>query len=280
MTVTSPAAISARPNCATAACPPGAQGAGERPDQGGTVENDEDQLGAEHGDDEHDPGGDDQPGRALQLLHPGILGLAGDQAAERGPDAPEQVGHPDQVREDKVPVEAQRRHELLNDLRVGQHDRAGQHREASRPVCRRQCEHEDRVEVDAPQVGADPAGASQPVGVGDVGEERRPHHVEAHADDTGTHPAVTAGGGVAALVEQRGEQGQAEQHQHRHRVRHHVFGGRGDLAAAEQPRIRRDQAGQHHDHDERAEKRPEQAREELHARLGDQGAAQLQREQP
>ena len=84
---------------------------------------------------------------------------------------------------------------------------------------------------------------------------------------------------MAALVEQRGEQGQAEQHQHRQRVRHHVLGGRGDLAAAEQPRIRRDQAGQHHDHDERAEQRPEQAREELHARLGDQGAAQLQREQ-
>ncbi len=148
--------------------PPGAQGPGERPDQGGTVEDDEGQLGAEQGDNERDPGGEDQPGGALQVLHPGIPGLAGDQAAERRPDAPEQVGHADQVREDKVPVEPQRRHKLLNDLRVGQHDRAGQHREASRPVCRRQREHEDRVEVDAAQVGADPAGPSQPVGVGDV----------------------------------------------------------------------------------------------------------------
>ena len=45
-----------------------------------------------------------------------------------------------------------------------------------------QGQDEDQVEVQAAEVGAQPPGPAEPVGVGDVGEERGPHQVDADAD--------------------------------------------------------------------------------------------------
>jgi hypothetical protein len=127
----------------------------------------------------------------------------GDQAAQHGADPPEQVGHADQVGQDEVPVEPQRWQQLLHHLYVDQEHGGEQRPVPRRQVDRREPGREDRVEVDAAEVGADAAGPAQPVGVGNVGEEGGPHHVDAHADDPGLGSSVAAGGGMAALVEQR-----------------------------------------------------------------------------
>ena len=63
----------------------------------------------------------------------------------------------------KVPVEPQRRQELLQDFQVDQHDRDKQRRVPDGQVGRDQREREDPVEIDAAEVGADPAGPPQPV---------------------------------------------------------------------------------------------------------------------
>src|SRR5579863_5085105 len=255
------------------------QGAREGPDQAGAVQDDERQLHEQYGHDHQDPDGEGYPGRSLELAELGIGRLAGDQAAQHGPDAAEQVGQADQVGQDEVPVEPERRQQLLDDLQVDQHHRAGQRRVPRGQVGRGQREHEDRVEVDAAQVGADPAAPAQPVGVGDVGEERGPDQVQAHADHAGTRAAVPAGGGVAALVEQHGGHGQAEDQEQQQRVEQDVPGRGADPAAAEQPGVRGDQGGQHQGHHDRAEQRAEQAGQELDAPLGDDGPAQLQGQQ-
>ena len=86
------------------------------------------------------------------------------------------------------------------------------------PVEAGQGQHEDRVEVQAAEVGAQPPGAAEPVGVGDVGEERRPDQVDADADHAGPRAAVPAAGRVPALVEHGGDHGQAEHDEQVHRV--------------------------------------------------------------
>ena len=70
-------------------------------------------------------------------------------------------------------------------------------------------EDDERVEVEAAEVGAHPAAPAEAVAVGDVGVERRPEEVEAEAHRAGGGAAVAGGGGVAELVEAGGQHGDA-----------------------------------------------------------------------
>src|SRR6185437_16672802 len=101
--------------------------------------------------------------------------------------------------EDEVTVETERGNELLDQLNVNDEDRPQQWREARGQVGAGQSEREDRVEVDAAEIGTHAPGLGEPVGVGDVRVEGRPDDVDAHADDSRAGAAVRAGRRMAAL---------------------------------------------------------------------------------
>src|SRR5205085_10492202 len=113
----------------------------------------------------------------------------------------EQVGHARHVGDDVVAVEADDRQQLVHDLDVLDDDEQeqrlppGEEVEAHRPD-----DHHD-VEVDAAQIGAQPAPPVQAVGVGDIGVERRPGQVQAAAHASGLGAAVSAAGRMPHLVE-------------------------------------------------------------------------------
>ena len=94
-------------------------------------------------------------------------------------------GHAREVGDDVVAVQAQQRHQLLEDREVLQDDDQQQRLEARRRVQARRREREDRVEVDAAEVRAQAARLVQAVGVGDVAVEDRPHDVDAGAEHAG-----------------------------------------------------------------------------------------------
>ena len=91
-------------------------------------------------------------------------------------------GTPTRSLTDVVAVEADEREQLLQHLQMRDGDDQQQELAGGGHVDAGQGQHEDRVEVQAAEVGAQPAGADEPVGVGDVGEERRPDQVDADAD--------------------------------------------------------------------------------------------------
>ena len=130
----------------------------------------------------------------------------------------------------------------------------------SKPVARYAAEGQQRehdVEVDAAQVGAQPASPVESVGVADVGVERGPHDVEAGAHLAGSGAAVAAAGGVAEFVEAGREDDQREEQQDGRRLveqRSHAF---AQTVAAEQPHVERDEAGQHRGQHGRPEQRTE-----------------------
>src|SRR5204863_130899 len=118
----------------------------------------------------------------------------------------------------EVAVEADERHQLLQHLQVREGDDQEQDLGRGGNVDAGQGQHEDRVEVQAAEIGAQTPGPGQPVGVGDVSEERGPDHVDADPDLPGPRAAIAAAGRVPALVEHGGDQGQAEHDEQAHRV--------------------------------------------------------------
>jgi hypothetical protein len=98
----------------------GSQGPGEPGGQLGDTQQDEDQFAAQQRDHDQNPAGQRDPGRPLQRAHPGIGRLSRDQAAQHRPDPLEQIGHPDQVGQDEVSIQAQRGDQLLSQLDLGQ----------------------------------------------------------------------------------------------------------------------------------------------------------------
>ena len=142
-----------------------------------------------------------------------------------------------------------------------------------------QGQHEDRVEVQAAQVGPQPARAGQPVGVGDVGEERRPDQVDADADHAGPRAAIPASGRVPALVEHGGNRRQAEHDQQVHRVTQHLLESSAQPVDGEEPPVHGQDAGGHgHDH-RPAEQRPQQRPGGVCRTLGQERAPRPQRQQ-
>ena len=93
----------------------------------------------------------------------------------------EDVRHAGEVAQDVVAVEAQQRQQLLEQQDV-LHERGEQRRLLARGgVHAAAQQREQRVEVDAAEVGPQPPGAVEAVGVGDVAVEGGPDEVDADA---------------------------------------------------------------------------------------------------
>ena len=188
------------------------------------------------------------PGLSSRLS--GSFQRCGQQSEQGGADPVVEVGDPGQVGEQVVAVEAQQRQQLLHHLQGLGRD---QQQQGVPPggVPPAEGEHHDQgVEVQAAQVGADPAAASEPVAVGDVGVERGPHQVEAGSDDAGFGAAVAGGRGVAELVEPAGEHGHREHQQQQLGTLEGVVGGRGQALLEEDP-PGHGQEGEGHDRHQR-----------------------------
>ena len=196
-----------------------------------------------------------------------------------GTAAGEQVGHPGQVAEDEVTVEADERQQLLHHLQVRDRDDEQQDLRRGGRVDTSQGQHEDQVEVQAAEIGTQPAGAAEPVGVGDVGEERRPDQVDADADQPGPRAPVAAAGRVTALVERRGDHGQTEHDEQVHRVAQQLLNPSAESVDGEQPVVHGQDAADHGDDHGQPEQRPQDSPRGVGHALGQQGAPRSEREQ-
>ena len=146
----------------------------------------------------------DDPGPQLELARLGPAEPARQEAAQRRADAMEEVRDAGDVRQQVVAVEPHERRQLPDHLQdLGRddeqqpvppdHEPPGEHRQ-----------RDERVEVEAAEVGADPRAPAEPVAVGDVGVERGVDEVEAGAHCTGGPTTAAQGRGVTELVESRG----------------------------------------------------------------------------
>ena len=149
----------------------------------------------------------------------------GQQAQQGRLDALEQVRYAGGVGQDVVPVEPHQREQLPDHLQdLGDHHQQ-QGVEAGGPPDAHDGHRHDGVEVQAAEVRAEPAAAAQPVGIGDVGEERRPDQVQACAHGAGRGAAFACRGSVAELVEAGGQHGDGEDQQQQGRVGKGLMGG-------------------------------------------------------
>ena len=226
-----------------------------------------------------DPESDDDARRATKLGDLRVGLPAGEGAAQDRADPAEQVGDPDEVGHDEVPVQATERQQLLQRLDVDEHDGEKHRRRTGLGVEGGQPGDRERVEVDAAEVGADPAGTAQAVRLGDVGEEGGVDDIDGGTDLARRGSAVVAGGGVAELVDDRGGQQDAEHGEQQRRIDEDRVDGSGEAGLAEQPDVGDDEAEQAEDDDGAVEERGEQPGEEADRRRGDQGAAEPQRQQ-
>ena len=104
------------------------------------------------------------------------------ERAEDRLDPRQDVRHAGEVAEHVVAVEAQQRQQLLEDHGVLHEHHEQERLLAGGEVAGGGREREDPVEVDAAEVGAQPAGAIEPVRLGHVAVERGPDQVEPDAD--------------------------------------------------------------------------------------------------
>ena len=179
------------------------------------------------------------------------------QPEEGGADPVVEVGDARQVRQHVVAVEPQERQQLLRHLQDLDGDQQ-QERFPPRGPPPHEGEHrDDRVEVQAAEVGAEAAAPVEPVAVGDVGEERRPHQVETGAHHAGIGAAVASRRCVPELMEATGEH-RDDEHEHQEvRALERVVRRGAEPALEEDPAHDRDEAEHHHRDDQRPEQHPE-----------------------
>ncbi|MCF0091087.1 hypothetical protein B0E37_06206 [Streptomyces sp. MH192] len=268
----------------------GAAGAGDllgqRAEHGGDDPRQVPQRVAEFAEDqrhhgEH-PRGHDRAGGPLQLGHLGAgrpPAPSGHEPEQDRFDLAVQIGHPGQVAEDVVPVEPHGRHELFEDLEVPEVDGGEEEGLPGGEVRGRHGEHEHHVEVDAAEVGAEPAGAADPVDVGDVRVHRGPDQEQPAADAAGPGAAVAAGGGVSELVEDERGHGEDEDDQQQHRLVEDLQDGGDRAEEREQPHVEGGHAGQHGDHHRRTVQPGERAGDARDPALVEDDPVPLEREQ-
>ena len=182
-------------------------GGADEPGQGQHHQHRDAEQDGHHG--EH-PGGDDRAGPGLERPGLRVRRAPRHEAAQGGADPLEEVGDAGQVGEHVVAVEAHERQQLAQHLQDLGRDQQQDGVVAGDPPDAHGDHRDDRVEVEAAEVGAQPAGPPEAVGVGDVGVERRPDEVEPGAHDAGRGAAAAGGGGVAELVEAGREDGDGE----------------------------------------------------------------------
>ena len=210
-----------------------------------------------HRDRDQHPEGDHRPGPRLQdpvlLMEPPVR----QQPEQSRPDPVVEIGDPGQVGQQVVAIEAQQRQQLLHHL-----EDLGRHQEQQRVPPgvgppREGQHHHDRVEVQAAQVRTDASPALQPVAVGHVGVERRPHQIEADPDHARLGPAVARGRRVPELVEAPGEHGHHEHEQEQVRALEGVVRRRSEALVEEDPPRDRHEAEHDRQGQHRAEEDPE-----------------------
>ncbi len=119
----------------------------------------------------------------------------------------------------------------------------------------------DGVEVQAAEVGPEPAGAAQPVGVGHIGVERRPDEVQAGAHRSRRGAAAAGPGGMAELVEACGQHGDQQDQQHQAGVGEGFMRGRGEALDHQHPPAGREERRDDNGHHQRIEEDGERRRE-------------------
>ncbi len=165
--------------------------------------------------------------------------------------------------------------------RLDLHEESGQQQHGrSRLLGRHEQDHRsDGVEVDAAKVGAHPAAAIEPVGIGDVGVEGREDDVEPEADASGVGTSVATGGGMPQLVHERRHQHDAEHREDLARQGRDVHHRQQELVAPEDGHV---EHAKRHDNDE-DERAPQQRSEQTAQRPDEpgreQGPAHPQRQQ-
>ena len=148
--------------------------------------------------------GDNHAHPGLELGDLGLAVPAADERAEDRLDARENVRHARQVGQHVVAVEAHERQQLLEQDQVldggGQQGRllAGGEEHAAGE------QREDPVEVDPAEVGTEAPRPVQAVGVRDLAVERGIDEVETDTHHSRMGAGVSAGAGVAELVERGG----------------------------------------------------------------------------
>ena len=177
-------------------------------------------------------------------------------------DPREQVRHAGEVGEDVVAVETQRGDELLDHLEVGDEHVEHQHLGPAEQVGAPGGQQRPDVEVQAPEVGAQPAGPVQAVGVGDVGVEGGEDEVHPGTDPAGRGAAVPARRRVTDLVDEDADGG--EQVERREQPRRGEGGRqrREGVAAHEQQDVHRHQGRERQHDDGRPEQRGERPGDE------------------
>ena len=163
--------------------------------------------------------------------------------------------------------------DVLDDDEQEQRFPPGEQVEAHRPH-----DHHD-VEVDAAQVGAEPAPPVEAVGVGDVGVEGGPGQVQAAAHPPGLGAAVATAGGVPHLVEGGRQHKGREHEQEDGRLVEGLAGRLGHAVLEEQPVVGEHQADEGGEDQRREEEGPERRAESAGDALGDHRVAELQGEE-
>ncbi len=164
----------------------------------------------EHRYDECHPDRDDDARPGLEHAGLRVAPSPRQHPEQGGLDPVEQVGHAGEVGEHVVAVEPHQGRQLLEHLQELGRDEQQQCIRAGRPPRTGDRDGDERVEVEATQIRAEPTAATESVGVGDVGVERRPHQVDAGTHHPRRRAAVPGSGGVPELVEARREHGERE----------------------------------------------------------------------
>ena len=232
-----------------------------------------------HGDRHQHPQGDERARPRLERPVLRRVPVVGQQPEQGRPDPVVEVGHPRQVGEQVVAVEAQQRQQLLRHLQDLGGDQQQQRLPPRRPPPGEREHHDDRVEVEPPEVRPDPARPAEPVAVGHVGVEGRPDEVQARPHDAGLGTAVAGCGGVPELVEAPGQHGHHEHEQQQVRPLEGVVRRGAEAPLEEHPADHQHEAEEHG----RAHHRPEQHPERVGQPVGGGGVGdghpELERQQ-
>ena len=164
----------------------------------------------------------------------------------------------------------------MQHFKLQQQDDGDEHFEVREEIDAERSEHEEGVEIDSAEVGAKAPTLAQTVGVRDIGVERRPHQVDAHAHDPRMGSPIAARRGVPAFMQRRREDDQNEHDQEEHRLVDQVAQALRDAMHKEQPPVEGDEAGQGRHDDERPEPGSEDGGDRIHKRRWDDGCLEVQ----
>ena len=127
--------------------------------------------------------------------------MPGQEAQEDRLHAGENIGDTGEVGNHVIAIEPKEGQKLMDHFELQEKNDGDQDFEVRQEINAERCEHEKSVEVDPAKVRAEAAPLAQAVGVRNIRVEGRPHQVNACAHHAWARAAVSAAGGMAALME-------------------------------------------------------------------------------